>query len=645
MKQKYDGSHGKSIELFAKTISSKTKEMIPKPANEGRTIRTKCSGILESNDMKNFYTGLFALSKGVDQFFEIMTQGLLSGKSDVSETKMRVFEYRTIIHDLLEKVYNNAKNEQILHQKIKSLQTKQQVAQAAEHGVLTKKLKKTDSEGNEIVRNIPISPESAIDTLDRYERIYNDIQKEKISCLMSIGLAIYCIAGELCDNNSGNRQGKIRNITMGSLVVGGVKLVSQITNKEEWGKGRKLERKVKQKISDFYKTTPLSTRVTEKEIEEIISAILEEEEHSKTITDKKFKSNLIIDLATCIFVGDYFSRNVRKTKDGHFEAESTAEVLSDIFMQKDIARELVNVIITLPKLINDIREASEVSEETRDIMQQMEEKVYSLEGAKGSFNSLRIINLEGRFHLNDENGDSHKVSIPEFSMRKWDGHTDIVLLSGERGTGKSSLTDLLRTGDINNRKCIELDNGEKVDNIGNESAYLGYSINQIEGSILEFITGKYNISDLDDNEMQKLISILKNLEFDKNKKPNSPNIISRIENDDILRFSLGEQRCLEFARFLYKEDKEASIILADEPFGNVDDSLMRKQFEMLIEYAKKHNQMLLLITHRVDLVKDLVDKWYEINQDGVLKEMPLIDERIDTEKEKALNIRENLDRE
>ena len=72
---------------------------------------------------------------------------------------------------------------------------------------------------------------------------------------------------------------------------------------------------------------------------------------------------------------------------------------------------------------------------------------------------------------------------------------------------------------------------------------------------------------------------------------------------------------------------------------------MRKQFEMLIEYAKKHNQMLLLITHRVDLVKDLVDKWYEINQDGVLKEMPLIDERIDTEKEKALNIRENLDRE
>lgn len=644
MKQKYDGSHGKSIKLFEQIISSKVKERIPKPAKKGREIRTKRSGILESNDMKNFNTGIFALSKGVENFFEIMTHGLLSGKSDVSKTKMRVFEYRTIIYDLLEKLYNNSKNEQILYQKIKSLQTKQQVAQAAEHGVLMKKLEISDREGNEVVRNIPISPESAIDTLDRYEKIYNDIQKEKISCLMSIGIAIHCIAGEICDNSE-NRQGKIRNITMGSLVVSGVKLVSQITNKEEWRKERNLERKVKQKISDFYKTTPLSTRVTEKEIEAIISAILEEEEHANTITDTKFKSNLIIDLATCILVGDYFSKNVKKTKDGQYEAESTAEVLSDIFMQKDIAKELVNVILTLPKLINDMREASEVSEEARSIIKQMEEKVYSLEGAKGSFNTLRIKNFEGRFHLDDENGDFHKVSIPEFSMRKWDGHTDIVLLSGERGTGKSSLTDLLRAGDINNRKCIELDNGEKVDHIGNESVYLGYSINRIEGSILEYITGKYNISDLDDNEMQKLISILKDLEFDKNKKPNSSNIIARIENDDVLRFSLGEQRCLEFARFLYKEDKEASIILADEPFGNVDDSLMRKQFEMLIEYAKKHNQMLLLITHRVDLVKDLVDKWYEINQDGVLKEMPLIDERIDTEKEKALNKMENLDRE
>ena len=47
----------------------------------------------------------------------------------------------------------------------------------------------------------------------------------------------------------------------------------------------------------------------------------------------------------------------------------------------------------------------------------------------------------------------------------------------------------------------------------------------------------------------------------------------------------------------------------------------------------------------MDLVKDLVDKWYEINQDGVLKEMPLIDERIDMEKEKAFNKMENLDRE
>ena len=56
MKQKYDGSHGKSIILFEKIISSKVKERLPTPTNLGRTIKTKYSGLLESSDMKNFNT-------------------------------------------------------------------------------------------------------------------------------------------------------------------------------------------------------------------------------------------------------------------------------------------------------------------------------------------------------------------------------------------------------------------------------------------------------------------------------------------------------------------------------------------------------------------------------------------------------------
>jgi len=44
---------------------------------------------------------------------------------------------------------------------------------------------------------------------------------------------------------------------------------------------------------------------------------------------------------------------------------------------------------------------------------------------------------------------------------------------------------------------------------------------------------------------------------------------------------------------------------------------------MIKRYAEEKNVMLLLTTHRLDLAEDLATKRYNINQDGVLEQLPV----------------------
>ena len=54
---------------------------------------------------------------------------------------------------------------------------------------------------------------------------------------------------------------------------------------------------------------------------------------------------------------------------------------------------------------------------------------------------------------------------------------------------------------------------------------------------------------------------------------------------------------------------------------------------MIKKYAKEQDVMLLLVTHRVDAVKDLVDKRYNIDNNGLMTQMPIIKEEKDINEE------------
>ena len=58
-------------------------------------------------------------------------------------------------------------------------------------------------------------------------------------------------------------------------------------------------------------------------------------------------------------------------------------------------------------------------------------------------------------------------------------------------------------------------------------------------------------------------------------------------------------------------------------FGNVEDRLIREQLKLIRAIAEKNQIMLILVTHRVELAKDLVTKRYHIGSDGVMEEIPV----------------------
>lgn len=206
------------------------------------------------------------------------------------------------------------------------------------------------------------------------------------------------------------------------------------------------------------------------------------------------------------------------------------------------------------------------------------------------------------------------LNIPEFSIKRG----DVVLLSGESGSGKSTFLRFLKRGDINNRNTIQLDNGEMVDNLGSEFISFRPSIELgNETNVLFQITGKKNLSELSPVEQTKLNKMLQELKFD------SPNFLEQLSSKKFMEFSTGQQRRLALSKMLYSIDDNTSIVIVDEPVGNVENSLIREQLKMITRYAEEKNVMLLLTTHRLELAEDLATKRYNITKDGTLEQIPI----------------------
>ena len=624
MDLRFNGKNG----ISARLITEKIKKEVSRGKNEDkRKIRNYFkSGKLSAKDMKNIAFGMEMLGRILNESFNVQYNELLQGEKDVSRIKKDIFEYRHVMEDFLRRIRVGTREEYFVRKRIELLPDYTRISQAARDGIILKKDTRQeiiDGEAKEITYDTTMTPKEVIDILYQYEKTLERLQFERLNNYIGLGLGLAGTLGIMTngDKNKTNEKDKGALITLGSTAIGGLKLLQGVIEKDKNQEIWDIEDEQYRLRTDLLGKEQISSKAEEDAIKSIKTLSEKQRKLENRRDNKELLFETSIDIAAALLSGFYISRNISFKENGKIDGKSLATALVSLNSMKNVSGNFVRSIKGFQDIRNFEIEYEELSKKVQEIISQMEEKVYPLKGAENAFNSVKIENFNGNFYpkKNYETGEIEfgtKINVPEFSMKRG----DIVLLSGESGAGKSTFLRLLKRGDINNRKCIKLDNNKEVDNLGNEYISFRPSIDLgDEKNVLYQITGKQSISDLDEKERENLLKIMEELNL------NFPNLLEQLASKKFMEFSTGQQRRLALSKLFYRIDDGTSVIIVDEPVGNVEDKLIREQLEMIKKYAVEKNVMLLLTTHRLDLAKDLATKRYHINKDGVLEQVPIID--------------------
>lgn len=173
---------------------------------------------------------------------------------------------------------------------------------------------------------------------------------------------------------------------------------------------------------------------------------------------------------------------------------------------------------------------------------------------------------------------------------------EFVAIVGQSGSGKSTLLHLI--GGVDNPSSGEvIIDGKNI-----------YKLKEKELSILRrrklgFIFQFFNlIPVLTAQENIEMPVLLDNEKIDKEYMNELLRILGLEErkNHYPSQLSGGQQQRVSIGRALANKP---SIILADEPTGNLDSKNSKEVLELLKYCAKKYNQTLILITHDINIAK------------------------------------------
>ena len=193
---------------------------------------------------------------------------------------------------------------------------------------------------------------------------------------------------------------------------------------------------------------------------------------------------------------------------------------------------------------------------------------------------------------------------------------EIVAIVGQSGSGKSTLLHLIGGVDIPSSGEVIID-GKNI-----------YKLKEKELSILRrrklgFIFQFFNlIPVLTAQENIEMPVLLDNEKIDKKYMNELLRILGLEErkNNYPSQLSGGQQQRVSIGRALANKP---SIILADEPTGNLDSKNSKEVLELLKYCAKKYNQTLILITHDINIAKSadrvITIEDGEITSDEVIK--------------------------
>ena len=587
--------------------------------------RPKGIGRLVSPDIRDISVGVHAIRNLIENSLQVFSSKTLQGENkNINKLKEGIVLYTDTINLFLNRSDRFMQEQSNLKEYVEELRNTYRAAQAARDGVLIKQESRTEIDENgeekQIKYDVSMTEREVLYILDNYRNIFEMYRYNQLSNYINIGINIVGVLGMIQDslkNKDAEDKESDSLVSVGILAVSFLKLFSRQVAEPMWKKSREVEQVKRRKTDDFLNKEQISYLAEQDTIEEIKKYAEEEHRLQDKGNNRQFLLESSITVITALVTGMYVTNQVRANGKKTLDSKTFSDALISLGTTKGYVGSILQTIIRMKHDLEAADELKLLTIQVEEIEKQMKEKIYPLIGAAESFDSFSVENLDGKFYptTNYETGEISygiNIKVPEFSVKR--GQT--VLLTGDSGAGKSTFLRLLKRGDIDNRGCIKLDNGKVIDNLGKEfisfkpSTELGN-----EGTVLSQITGKESISELDQSQRKKLIQILGELNLYDDR------ILGDMASKRFSQFSTGQQRRLALSKMLYRIKDGTSVVIVDEPVGNVQDSLIKEQLEIIKKYAMNNNMMLILVTHRIDLAEKIVDKRYHISKDGVMQEV------------------------
>jgi lipoprotein-releasing system ATP-binding protein len=159
-----------------------------------------------------------------------------------------------------------------------------------------------------------------------------------------------------------------------------------------------------------------------------------------------------------------------------------------------------------------------------------------------------------------------------------------LAITGASGSGKSTLLHLLGDLETPDHGQIALDGQRKEVGFIFQFHYLLADLTAIENVALPLLIARWKKKKALERAMDLLVEtgLSERAEF------------------PISHLSGGEQQRVADARALVTEP---TLLLADEPTGNLDEAISEKIGETLVDYARKHSAMTVIATHSASLAR------------------------------------------